>query len=122
LRRPSPSSRPKTPVIYGPDDRFPIGGCKVLRESPEDAAIVIGAGVTVFDALKAYDELKQAGFAVRKSESSWQRTGDCRQRAAGSWQRIADSGQGTGDRGQGTAGSRQRIADSRQLAADSRQT
>jgi len=59
------TSRPKTPVIYGPDERFPIGGCKVLRESTEDVATVIGAGVTVFEALKAYDELKKAGIAIR---------------------------------------------------------
>ncbi len=25
--------RPKTPVIYGPEERFPIGGCKVLRRA-----------------------------------------------------------------------------------------
>ncbi len=59
------TSRPKTPVIYGPDEKFPLGGCKVLRMSGSDVATVIGAGVTVFEALKAYEELKQAGIAVR---------------------------------------------------------
>ena len=59
------TSRPKTPVIYGPDESFPIGGCKVLRQSDSDAALVIGAGVTVFEALKAYDELKKAGINIR---------------------------------------------------------
>ena len=59
------TSRPKTPVIYGPDEKFPIGGCKVLRKSGSDVATVIGAGVTVFEALKAYEELKQAGIAIR---------------------------------------------------------
>jgi len=57
------TSRPKTPVIYGPDETFPIGGLKVLRQSDADAATVIGAGVTVFEALRAYDEL--AGRDVR---------------------------------------------------------
>jgi transketolase len=57
------TSRPKTPVIYGPDETFPIGGLKVLRQSDADAATVIGAGVTVFEALRAYDEL--AGRSVR---------------------------------------------------------
>jgi transketolase len=38
---------------------------KVLRESSGDVATVIGAGVTVFEALKAYDELKAAGTAIR---------------------------------------------------------
>ena len=59
------TSRPKTPVIYGADEQFPIGGLKVLRESPTDVATVIGAGVTVFEALKAYDELQQSGVAIR---------------------------------------------------------
>jgi transketolase len=59
------TSRPKTPVIYGPAERFPIGGCKVLRESPDDAATVVGAGVTLFEALKAYDELTKDGIAIR---------------------------------------------------------
>ena len=52
------TSRPKTPVIYGNDDTFTIGGLKVLRESANDVATVIGAGVTVFEALKAYDQLQ----------------------------------------------------------------
>jgi transketolase len=59
------TSRPKTPVIYGPEEKFPLGGCKVLRSSAADAATVVAAGVTVFEALKAYDQLKQAGIAVR---------------------------------------------------------
>ncbi|HEX7484535.1 MAG TPA: transketolase [Vicinamibacterales bacterium] len=59
------TSRPKTPVIYRPEERFPLGGCKVLRESKADVATVIGAGVTVFEALKAYDDLKKAGIAIR---------------------------------------------------------
>jgi transketolase len=59
------TSRPKTPVIYGLDEQFPIGGAKVLRQSADDAAVVVGAGVTVFEALKAYDALKRDGLAIR---------------------------------------------------------
>jgi len=59
------TSRPKTPVIYGAEEEFPIGGCKVLRQSEDDVATVIGAGVTLFEALKAYDQLKQAGTSIR---------------------------------------------------------
>jgi transketolase len=59
------TSRPKTPVIYGPDETFEVGGLKVLRESAADVATVIGAGVTVFEALKAYDELKKSGVSIR---------------------------------------------------------
>jgi transketolase len=59
------TSRPKTPVIYGPDETFEIGGLKVLRESANDVATVVGAGVTLFEALKAYDQLKAAGISIR---------------------------------------------------------
>ncbi|MBI4486494.1 MAG: transketolase, partial [Acidobacteria bacterium] len=59
------TSRPKTPVIYSADEAFTIGGLKVLRASAGDVATVIGAGVTVFEALKAYDQLKAAGTPIR---------------------------------------------------------
>jgi transketolase len=59
------TSRPKTPVIYGADETFEIGGLKVLRESADDVATVIGAGVTLFEALKAYDELQKHGIRIR---------------------------------------------------------
>jgi len=59
------TSRPKTPVIYGNDERFVAGGLKVLRESTEDVVTVVAAGVTVFEALKAYDHLKAAGTSIR---------------------------------------------------------
>ncbi len=59
------TSRPKTPVIYSNDETFTIGGLKVLRESDSDVATVIGAGVTLFETLKAYDQLKAAGTSIR---------------------------------------------------------
>jgi transketolase len=59
------TSRPKTPVIYGNDERFEIGGLKVVRESAQDVATVVGAGVTLFEALKAYDQLKAEGISIR---------------------------------------------------------
>jgi transketolase len=59
------TSRPQTPVTYSNDETFSIGGLKVLRQSGEDVAVVIGAGVTVFEALKAYDALKASGTAIR---------------------------------------------------------
>jgi transketolase len=58
-------SRPKTPVIYPNDETFTVGGMKVLRESARDEAAVVGAGVTVFEALKAHDRLKAAGTMIR---------------------------------------------------------
>jgi transketolase len=59
------TSRPKTPVIYSNEDTFAVGGLKVLRESGDDVATVIGAGVTVFEALKAYDALKAERTLIR---------------------------------------------------------
>jgi transketolase len=59
------TTRPKTPVIYGPDEAFTVGGCKVVRSSARDKATVVGAGITLFEALKAYDTLKAEGIAVR---------------------------------------------------------
>jgi transketolase len=59
------TSRPKTKVIYPNDEAFRIGGLKVLRESSQDVATVIGAGVTVFETLAAYEELKKSGTSIR---------------------------------------------------------
>ncbi|MCX5723447.1 MAG: transketolase [Nitrospirae bacterium] len=59
------AGRPKAPVIYGPEERFPIGGSKVIRQSASDVLTIVAAGVTLFEALKAYDQLKAAGISVR---------------------------------------------------------
>jgi transketolase len=58
------TSRPKTPVIYGNDEKFPIGGAKVLRQNAGDKATVVAAGVTLFEALKAADALKSEGIGI----------------------------------------------------------
>ena len=59
------TSRPKTPVIYPNTEPFPIGGLKVLRQSASDRATVIGAGVTLFEALKAHEALAKEGIHIR---------------------------------------------------------
>lgn len=59
------TTRMATPVIYDKGEEFPIGGCKVLRRSDRDLATVIAAGVTLFEALGAYEELQQAGIYLR---------------------------------------------------------
>ncbi len=59
------TSRPKTPILYSVEEKFPIPGFKVLRQSPADQATVIGAGVTLHEALKAADQLKGQGIAIR---------------------------------------------------------
>ncbi len=59
------AGRPKSPVLYGPDETFKIGGCKVLRQSASDQLTIVAAGVTLFEALKAHEQLKSAGIPVR---------------------------------------------------------
>ena len=58
------TSRPRTQVIYNNDEQFPIGGAKVLRQGPGDKVTVIAAGVTVFEGLKAAEELKRQGIGI----------------------------------------------------------
>jgi transketolase len=58
------TSRPKTPVIYGNDEKFPIGGAKVLRQNAGDKATVVAAGVTLHEALKAADTLQAEGIGI----------------------------------------------------------
>lgn len=59
------TTRMGTPVIYGNDEDFAIGGSKVLRQSATDLATVVAAGVTLHEALKAYEELKGQGINIR---------------------------------------------------------
>jgi len=58
------TSRPKTPVIYGNDEQFPIGGAKIVRQAAGDKATVVAAGVTLFEAIKAADTLKAEGIGI----------------------------------------------------------
>jgi transketolase len=58
------TSRPKTPVIYNNDEQFPPGGAKVLRQGAGDRATVVAAGVTLYEALKAADALKNEGIGI----------------------------------------------------------
>ena len=57
--------RPAQPVLYGPEESFAVGKCKVLRKSANDLALIVAAGVTVPEALRAYDILAQQGIHVR---------------------------------------------------------
>jgi transketolase len=59
------AGRPNTPILYSPDEPFSIGRCKVLRRSDKDRALIVAAGVTVHEALKAHEQLRQQGIAVR---------------------------------------------------------
>jgi transketolase len=59
------TTRANTPVIYGPDEEFPVGGSRVLRESDDDRLAIIGAGITVPQALEAADRLAADGINAR---------------------------------------------------------
>lgn len=54
------TSRPATPVIYANNEPFAIGKAKVVRSSAKDTVLLIGAGVTLFEALNAADTLAQS--------------------------------------------------------------
>ncbi|MGI5479827.1 transketolase [Streptomyces lavendofoliae] len=60
------TSRGDMPVLYGPDETFPVGGSKVLRgHGDDDRATIVAAGVTLHEALKAADLLDDHGIPVR---------------------------------------------------------
>jgi transketolase len=59
------TTRPKTPVLYDPDESFAVGGLKVVRESEADRATVVAAGITLHEALKASEELSGQGTSIR---------------------------------------------------------
>ncbi len=59
------TTREKTPVIYGPSEEFPIGWCKVVRGTEKDRVTIVAAGITLHEALKAYDVLKSQDIAAR---------------------------------------------------------
>ena len=59
------TGRPKTPILYDQKEIFTIGGSKVLRQSDNDHLTIVTAGVTLFEALKAHEELQKSGISVR---------------------------------------------------------
>jgi transketolase len=59
------ATRAKTPILYETSESFPIGGAKILRESTHDTVTIIAAGITVHEALKAYDMLREKGVSAR---------------------------------------------------------
>jgi len=59
------TTRGAYPVLYGPDETFPVGGAKVVRSSPDDQVTLAGAGVTLHNCLAAADQLGQDGIRAR---------------------------------------------------------
>jgi transketolase len=59
------TTREKTSILYPSSEKFPIGGSKTVKQSGQDKVAVVAAGITVHEALKAYETLKGEGIAVR---------------------------------------------------------
>jgi transketolase len=59
------TTREKTPVIYQPGERFEIGGSRTVRRTDDDQITLVGAGITLHEALKAADALAAEGINAR---------------------------------------------------------
>jgi transketolase len=59
------TTREKTPIIYPPGEQFEIGGSRVVRQTDADQVTLVGAGITLHEALKAADALADDGIAAR---------------------------------------------------------
>jgi transketolase len=58
------TTRADVPVLYSKDEKFSLGGCKILKKDNRDVACIISAGITVHEALKAYELLKSQNIYV----------------------------------------------------------
>ncbi|MFY9484831.1 MAG: transketolase [Patescibacteria group bacterium] len=59
------TTRKETPIIYQASEQFLIGGSKVIHSSVKDMVTVVAAGITLFEAQNAYNELMKEGIAIR---------------------------------------------------------
>src|SRR5215207_499100 len=59
------TTRSDTPVIYGTDEKFPVGGSKIVRSSDDDDVTIVAAGITLHEALKAAEALAGEGVYAR---------------------------------------------------------
>ncbi len=59
------TTRGAYPVLYQPEEQFPVGGSKLWGEGLDDVATLVGAGVTLHECLKAATELAHDGIPVR---------------------------------------------------------
>jgi transketolase len=59
------TTRAATPVVYDPDEEFPVGGSKIVRSSDDDLVTIVAAGITVHEALRAADRLADEGVGAR---------------------------------------------------------
>lgn len=59
------TTRKETPILYKNNEQFPIGGSKVLHQSINDQVTIVGAGITLHEALTAYEGLKKEKIFIR---------------------------------------------------------
>ncbi len=59
------TTRSATPILYTNDEHFPIGGSKTLKSSKKDVVTILAAGITLHEALKAYETLKKENIFIR---------------------------------------------------------
>jgi transketolase len=59
------TTRESTPVLYDAKEEFPVGGSKTLAETDHDVVTLVGAGITLHQALAAHDILGSEGVAAR---------------------------------------------------------
>ena len=55
------TTRMATPVLYNDSEQFPLGGCKIIKQSDNDVACIVAAGITVHEAIKAHATLQKKG-------------------------------------------------------------
>lgn len=59
------TTREPTPVLYSQTMKFPVGGCHIHGPSNQDKATIVAAGITLFEALKAQNALRDQGILTR---------------------------------------------------------
>jgi transketolase len=59
------TTRAATPVIYDPGEDFEVGGSRVVRAADEDDVTIVGAGITIGEALAAAESLAADGISAR---------------------------------------------------------
>ena len=58
------TTRADTPVIYNNDEKFPIGGCKIVAQNSGDSALIVAAGITLHEAIKARELLLKENISI----------------------------------------------------------
>ena len=59
------TTRMDTPVIYKNSDRFKIGGSHTIKSSKNDRVTIIAAGITLYETLKAYEDLIKENINIK---------------------------------------------------------